>query len=220
MKRNPIPLTILSLLLLTGMMNHVQAEPSNALKETLETLPKDTILKATFTQKRHLKDIPHALESSGEILLWAGKGLIWRTKTPFPNAILMTKKGLYQLDNEKKSCLVKEGKMGSDGAILDILSQILNGSFSDLEGFTVEERKPKKSSTWSIILLPPPAIQKVINSLVIDGSDTKNNHTIKQITIHRPNGDRDEISLNQPKIYSPAEKTQTLTPQEESWLND
>ncbi len=223
MIHNRISLSILALLLITGTMAHAKTQPNNqqenALQQTLQSLAEGSVLKSKFTQNRHLRDIPHALASSGEIILWAGKGLIWRTKSPFPNSILMTQNGLFQLDNNKKTSLVKEGKMGSDGAILDILSKVLKGSFSDLEGFTTEDMTCP-ASQWSVRLVPPPAIKKVITSLVIDGKTEGQHRYIKHITIHRPNGDRDEISLEKPQIYGRENCTQALTYLEHELLNN
>jgi hypothetical protein len=192
------------------------------LQQTINALPEGCILKSTFIQKRHLKDIPHALTSSGEIILWSGKGLIWRTTTPFPSAVLMTKKGLYQLDQNKKTSLTKQQKSANEGVLFDILSKVLNGSFDDLAGFKVHglKLKPGKGAPWCVDLTPPAAVQKVITSLEITGHGIGKDRYISGITIKRPNGDHDEITLEKPQIYSKQDQGKALTSQEMNWLND
>lgn len=221
---NKITSTIAFLLLFTGTLCPLQAHNSqdNILQETFNGIPEGGVLKTRFTQKRHLKDIPLPLTSSGEITLWAGKGLLWKTQTPFPTTLLMTQKGLYHVQDSTKTSLLKGGKMGKEGAVFDILSKILRGDFSQITGFTAStlSELKTKTATWGVRLLPPAVMEKLIAQIHIEGTQNNNKRFISHITIQRANGDRDEIILNTPHLFAPQEIKNALTAQEQDILND
>src|SRR5262249_20753147 len=122
---------ILFLLILLGLNLEAQILPDRT-----SALPAGSVLEANFIQHRHLTGIPKSIESKGHMVLWDGKGLIWSTSSPFPNTILITKKGLYQLENQSKIPMLKAG---SENAIFDVMAGIFNiKDVKDLKGFTLE----------------------------------------------------------------------------------
>ena len=60
----------------------------------LSPLKEGEALKADFSQFRSLSTLPKPMTSTGQLVLWQGKGILWETKTPFPNMILINKNGL------------------------------------------------------------------------------------------------------------------------------
>src|ERR1700722_1674722 len=68
----------------------------------IKMIPVGHVLKVSFIQKRYLIDIPKPIISNGNLLLWSGEGLIWKTENPFPVVTLITTKGLYQLEEGQK----------------------------------------------------------------------------------------------------------------------
>lgn len=179
----------LCFLILLGITLKAQAIP-----DSHAALPAGSILEANFTQYRHLNSIPKPITSQGHLILWDGKGLVWSTYSPFPNSILITKKGLYQLQGDTKTAMVKAG---GDNAMLDIMTGIFNlkdqGQF---KGFAIENLLSKEGK-WRIRLIPQYGqVQNFISSIVVEG-DTHITH----ITISRPNGDHDEIDIKDHAIH-------------------
>jgi hypothetical protein len=156
--------------------------------EMPQPLPAGSVLEAHFTQERYLSGIPKPLTSTGQIALWEGQGLLWTTQSPFPHALLITQKGVYQLENNTKSPIAKAG---GNKALFDVLAGIFNiTTETAVQGFTVEKLTPQ-DSLWRIRLIPQhPQVQNFIQSIQIEG-DTY----IRHITLLRPTGDRDEITL-------------------------
>lgn len=173
----------LYLLMICGMTFKAQAIPNSK-----AAFPAGSILEANFTQYRHLNRIPKPITSQGHLILWDGKGLVWSTHSPFPNSILITKKGLYQLQGDTKTAMVKAG---SDSAMLDVMTGIFNlKDQGQVKGFTIENLLPKEGK-WRIRLIPQYGqIKNFISSIDVEG-DTHITH----ITISRPNGDHDEIDI-------------------------
>ncbi len=185
-----------------GLMRDISALPS------LKTLPADHVLKATFTQQRHLRDIPKPIQSKGELLLWSGKGLLWKTHSPFPSTILLTKKGLFQRENDKRVPLIKTEQGGEEGALFEMLSKILSGSFTELNGFTMEAL-PSSHGKWKMRLTPTqPALEEFIASIEVEGDAF-----ISHLVIHRTSEDQDDILIHNQTVIeshalSPTEKTE------------
>ncbi len=151
-------------------------------------LPSGSVLTTHFTQERHLNGIPKPIKSTGEMILWDGKGLVWTTTSPFPNSILICKKGLYNIENKIKNLMVKAG---GNSAMFDVMADIFNiKSDKEINGFNIENL-PSSSDNWQIRLTPQhEQARNFIKSITICG-----NVQITHITILRPNSDRDEIEI-------------------------
>jgi hypothetical protein len=184
-------------------------------KQLIFTLPANNLLKAKFSQHRYLKDIPKPIISKGDLILWNGKGLIWQTTKPFPGTLLITKKGIYQVEGNLKKPLIQNQVMAQQAALFDMLSKILNGSFAEVQGFKSEPLPSTTHGEWGFKLTPPEVIQQVISSIVIQG--TKH---ISRITIHRPNGDKDDITIDQHTLYDTQSIDQAISGQLKALFND
>jgi hypothetical protein len=175
---------VVCFLILCGVFVESYAMPVKAV-----TLPAGCVLEAKFIQQRHLKGIPKAIESKGNMVLWDGKGVAWSTTSPFPNTIVITKNGLYQWENKIKTSLVKAS---GNNAMFDVMAGIFNMKEDrDVKGFTIEDL-PASDSNWRMRLTPQYSqVQNFIKSITLEG-----NAHVTQITISRPNGDRDEIEIS------------------------
>lgn len=165
------------------------------------------VLTADFTQYRHLKGIQKPLKSEGSMVLWVGKGLIWKTNSPFPNALLITKAGMYQLEKTSKKAVVKAG---GDSAMFDAMAGIFNFSQDqEIVGFDIKE-STTLNAQWMVNLHPnQPQVQNFIQAISVSGKEH-----ISQIKIVRPNGDYDDIQIRNHKV------TDTLTPEMSAQFND
>ncbi len=174
---------IVYVLIFLGLNLEVQAMPSQA-----AALPPGGLLTANFVQYRHLNGIPKPIKSEGHMILWDGKGLLWSIAAPFPHAILITKTGLYQVENKIKTTLVKAG----DNSMFDVMAGIFNMQEGrEIKGFTIEDVSASHNP-WKIRLTPQHArVKSFIKSITVEG-----HAHITHITISRPSGDRDEIDVS------------------------
>lgn len=152
-------------------------------------MPQDSVLKAHFTQYRYLRDIPKPIKSEGQLVLWEGKGLLWSTHSPFPNSIIITKQGIYQLQNNTIAPMVKNG---GNTVLFEVMVHLFKiNQEGQVKGFTTEKLQPKNSE-WRIRLIPQhDQVRYVIQSITVEG----NTH-ITHISIARPYGDHDEIDVD------------------------
>lgn len=179
---------------------------------SLKNIPPGQSLKVLFTQHRYLADLPNPILSKGELLLWNGKGVIWRTQEPFPSTILITKKGLFQVENENRNSMIQEGQ---EWVLLEMLSKLISGSFSEIKGFSTVSLPPLKGK-WRIRLSPTNAhLQNVLSSLDIEGGEY-----VSHVTIHRPNGDKDDIFLQNHLVFGERDTHKIFSPNELILFNE
>jgi len=173
----------LCLWLLSTAFTEARAMPSKS-----SALPPGSVLEADFTQYRHLNGIHKPIKSEGHMILWDGKGLAWTTISPFPNAILITTKGLYQLQNRVKTPMVKGG---GDRAMFDVMAGIFNVTDAQqIKGFVIQHLPPGNYQ-WRLRLHPQhEQVRNLISSITLEGD-----LQIRHITIYRSNGDHDEIDI-------------------------
>ncbi len=184
----------------------VKASP----QETLKKVPENNALVTSFTQTRHLKSIPTPLISTGTLKLRPQKGLIWTTVHPFPNTFLISKAGLYQIEDGKPQALEKASQ---NNVIFKTLSAILAGDFlKGLEGFDVT-LLPENNSRWHVKLTPQnPQLKSFIKALSIQGHEQ-----VQKVTIYRANGDYDDIVFTKHKIVS---LKRAFSTRQLGWFND
>jgi|GEM_PF-2411166 hypothetical protein len=152
------------------------------------------VLNANFVQTRYFVGLPKPIISMGSIEIWGNKGLVWQTKQPFPSSIIISESGIYQKDTNNDQFFNKITPIASGAGIFKAVSNILNGSFTanNAQDFDVEILPVSTIDKWHVKLTPNRApINKIINAI-----DVVVDKYIKQITIYRPNGDYDVISLD------------------------
>jgi hypothetical protein len=176
------------LILMTCLISLVSAHES--LDQITQSIAQDGIIKAHFQQQKSMAGLPKPLLSSGELILWQGKGILWSTQIPFPNRILLSKAGIFRMDGPKKHPLMKG--QSQDQFVLNLLSKVLSGSFSQIHEFNVDVLSAKGAKTWKIKLTASGGIAKFLTSITIEGE-----RFINHITIQRANGDQDQICLTQ-----------------------
>ncbi len=162
-------------------------------------------LNANFVQARHFVGLPKPIISKGTIEIWGDKGLIWHTKRPFPSIIIISENGIYQKDITNDQPFNKITPIASGAGIFKAVSNILKGSFTTnkAQDFDVEILPVSTTDKWYVKLTPNRApINKIINAIDVIGDQY-----IKQITIYRPNGDYDVISLDSHIISAVKNKT-------------
>ncbi len=193
---------IICLLIICGL--HLEAQQSSV---KMTSLPAGSVLEANFIQYRNLTGVPKPIKSEGHMILWEGKGLIWATSSPFPNTLLITKKGLYQQENRTKTPIVKAG---GENAMFDVMAGIFKMDYEIQDkGFTIEEL-PSNNNNWQIRLIPQYSqVQNFIKSILVEG----NTH-ITRITIFRPNGDYDQIDIKDHLIKK------NIMPEIRNWLDE
>lgn len=166
---------------------------TQSLENISKTVLKDDIIIAKFTQEKTISGLAKPLKSTGELILWGDKGVLWTVHTPFPSTLFLSKNGIFQVEGTQKTKLITGNQQNN--LMLNILPKILSGNFSAITEFDVKLLSPAGATKWKVQLIPGASIAKVIDSLTIAGETF-----INQITIQRANGDKDVISLHNQSV--------------------
>lgn len=192
----------------------VELPAAATLAQQTAVIPANGLLTANFTQQRHLTGIAKTLTSTGRIILWNGKGLIWDTKTPFANTLLVTAKGLYQIEDGKKTALITG--QNNDQAMFNTIAKVLSGNIAaGVPGFEAVSLPTSASNTQTKLVPTVAEIKTMIAAIIIEGSEK-----ISHVTIQRPNGDEDDIAFHNQRIFDAASTNSVITAQERAWFND
>lgn len=203
-KMNQIVMVLLAL----GVFFFSNADASPSLKN----IPEGHVLKVQFTQQRNLKDLPKPIQSNGDLTLWNGKGLLWRITEPFLTMTLITKEGIYQIEDGQK---IPMAQVGQEESIFEMLSKLIHGSISEVKGFSISSL-PSPHGKWRMRLSPlSTSLQGFLSFIEIEGGEY-----ISQIIIHRANGDKDEISLKSHRVIDVKDVNHVLSVDEKRLLND
>ena len=144
------------------------------------------VLSSDFIQTKTVKGIPVPLTSTGTLVVDASHGIVWQTKTPFPTTLLLSQKGIFQVDKGQKKNLSK----GKDKGIMAILSKVLQGQFKKITEFKVGVKDGSTADQWNLNLTALGGIAKIIKTIDIQGD-----RYVRQIIVYRVNGDKDQIVL-------------------------
>ena len=150
------------------------------------------VLRGNFQQDRRLVGFAKPLKSEGTFALLPGKGLIWQTRSPFPNTVVVSPEGLLVQSDGKEAMHMSTAQMPGLGRLYDVLSGAVSGDLRALEkAFTV--RRTDTPDGWQLVLTPLKANDLAgsqITSLTVTGR-----RFVDAIKIDKDGGDVDFITF-------------------------
>ena len=158
------------------------------------------ILRGRFEQERHLKGFDAPLKSSGTFVLVPGRGLIWRTETPFAVSTVMSPAGMMQEVRGKETMRLAAAKLPFMSKLYAMLGGALTGDWSALSSTFNIVRKPQAEG-WSLQLVPLKADDP---NMPIKSIQARGNKLIEEIEVTKPDGDRDRLLFRDQKIETTA----------------
>lgn len=157
-----------------------------------------SVLEADFAQHRYIDKIPFPVESKGHLILWEGHGLVWSTSEPFPDTLLMTRNGLYRIEEGRKTLDVKTG----GDAMFGIMTALFDGRDKrKIEGFDARPLADNEGKRRISLTPLHPQILNFIRAIIVEG-----NTYVSRVTLIRPNGDRDEIEITGHSVKNEASR--------------
>jgi hypothetical protein len=173
-------------------------------------LTKGQVLRGRFEQIRELKGFDAPLKSNGNFVVAPGRGLIWRTQTPFAVATIMSSSGLLQEVNGQEAMRVPANKLPFVTKLYEMLGGALAGDLKALSNVFEITRKDDAKG-WRLILVPlkPDDINMPMKSITVRG-----HRFVEEVLMAKTNGDVERLVLNDQKL------TTTDLPADEAALLD
>jgi outer membrane lipoprotein-sorting protein len=148
--------------------------------------------KGTFIQKKTLKGLKRPFHSEGQFVYVPKKGLLWRTLSPIHSFKLLTKEGVYRLDQYLQ--LKKEAAFNND-----LFLTLFSADEKKLTTFfTVKKQNTSKQNKSSCLELTPKTntMQTLFKKIHLCFIRVKNAFTVPtQISLIEAKGNHTHIQL-------------------------
>jgi len=183
---------LLSALLLAGAALASAAAPNPSPVTKIEAmLAKPKLLCGRFEQSKQLTGMKKALLSNGRFCVAAGKGVLWRTLTPFPNTLRLTRDEIVHFQGERVTTRLDAKTEPVVKMINSVLFSLLSGDLGQLDKL-FEVDGAVDGASWQVALKArEPALAKAVGAIRLDGGTY-----VKHIEINEASGDRTAIAFS------------------------
>lgn len=162
------------------------------------TLAAGETLRGRFEQERHLRGFERPLRSGGDFILVPGRGLIWRTETPFPTVTAITPSGLVQQVEGREVVNLPAAKVPFLTRLYDMFGASLAGDWSSLQN-QFDLARSGSDNDWTIKLLPR-ASGAGATPLPIRSVELRGSAFLDSARIDKPDGDWDRLIFSNQRI--------------------
>lgn len=159
---------------------------SPALAADPAVLKDGDVLRGRFVQERHLQGFAQPVRSQGVFVIAPGRGLIWRTESPFAVTTVVTPAGLAQSVNGTETNRLAAARLPFLSKLYAMMAGALSGDWRALDGIFVVTRQPGRVS-----LAPKGADDPVAQQ--ITGISARLDRFVEEVEITKPAGDRDRL---------------------------
>jgi hypothetical protein len=161
------------------------AQANNQIAGIQAMLAKPKQLCGSFEQTKHLSGLKKPLIARGRFCVVADKGVLWRTLTPFPSTLRLTRNEIVQFQGERVAMRLDAKQEPTVRVINGVLFSLLSGDLAQLEQLFEVDAKLDGNS-WRVALKGrEAALAKVLGAISLEGSAF-----VKQIHIVEASGDK------------------------------
>lgn len=165
------------------------------------------VVRGEFEQKKIIEALGRPLISKGDFVFVRDRGVVWRTHTPFPQTLRLTRTSITQEQGGQVLFKLSADRDPAIRAMSEILLPLFSANFSQLEKHFHTSGEVKGKS-WRVVLDPIPTVPlQVFRQIRLEGTST-----IQRVELMDGNGDRTEIR------FSRVQTGDALTPEEERLL--
>lgn len=191
-------LTLIALLFVTSV--HAQA-PSLA-NDILGSLAKHPQVRAEFSQSRENPALAEPQVSKGDLLFVIGHGMVWHTRDPFEDTLVLTSGDTRRLNAQGKLERVRDGNRGVS-QVSGMLQSLLAGKSDDAaRQFTITA--DGSIDHWTLTFVP----RQARVARVLAGITLKGDAFLESIEVNLASGERTLIT------FTNTRDADTLTPVE------
>ncbi|MDQ7996024.1 MAG: outer membrane lipoprotein carrier protein LolA [Luteibacter sp.] len=178
-------LTLIALLFVTSV--HAQA-PSLA-NEILGSLAKHPQVRAEFSQSRENPALAEPQVSKGDLLFVIGHGMVWHTRDPFEDTLVLTSGDTRRLNAQGKLERVRDGNRGVS-QVSGMLQSLLAGKSEEAaRQFTITA--DGSIDRWTLTFVP----RQARVARVLAGITLKGDAFLESIEVNLASGERTLITF-------------------------
>lgn len=165
------------------------AQAPTLVDDILAHLAQHTQVRADFTQSRENPALAEPQVSHGELLFVVGQGMLWHTRDPFDDTLVLTAGDTSRLDAQGKLQRVRDGNRGVSQVSAMLQSLLAGKSDEAMRQFSVTaEGTPER---WTLHFVP----RQSRMSRVLAGITLKGDTFLESIEVNLANGERTLITF-------------------------
>jgi hypothetical protein len=152
------------------------------------------LLHGEFRQSRTMAGFRHPLSSSGDFVLVRGRGVLWRTRKPFPASLVVTGEHIDSIaaDGRRSQRIDTRGEPVMR-AVVDLLTATLAADVTALRSHFSVETELVGAIGWRLSLLANEALlSRQIGRIGVAGE-----RFVREVILEERNGDRTELIFSQ-----------------------
>lgn len=198
---------LLSFFALLCLALPASAQTPPLLNDVMTHLSTHQQVRADFTQSRENPDLAQPQVSKGDLLFVIGHGMVWHTREPFDDTLVLTSGGARRVNAKGELERVRDGNRGIS-QVSGMLQGLLAGKSDEaLRQFNVSAEGTVDA--WSLRFTPRQArVAKVLAGITLKGDAF-----LEGIEVDLASGERTVIT------FSHTRDAGTLTPQESKVLD-
>jgi len=181
---------VLALVLwVSGAITAVKADDS--LSAISQLLARNSIICADFIQSKSLRALNRPLLSKGRVIFFAGKGILWQVREPFPTRLLVKQNALVKWNDAGEPQRLGFEQSPIFGTFARVFMAVFTGEIDPLRkdfGIETDIRK----SIWRLTLTPR---DKDFSEIITRVSAT-GGRFVDELRIEEKRGDRTVIEFN------------------------
>ncbi|MFC4160465.1 LolA family protein [Chitinimonas lacunae] len=187
---------VLGLWLLLAGFAVSAADLATSVKGRLADAP---LLRGQFDQQKTVRGFKKPLASSGDFLLWRGRGVLWHTRQPFELSMTLTPDALSARQGEAAYRL-DAGQEPGLRAVNELLFALLSGDMAALQRRFRVEGELVGNSGWKLLLTPLDAqLARLLRRVELEGD-----RYVRRVRLEESNGDASLIRFEQLAEAPPA----------------
>lgn len=184
----PLSTLLLATALCAAASSGIAADMAAEVQARLAT---SAVVRGTFEQRKTVSGFSKPLVSSGDFLVWRGRGVIWQTRKPFGSELVVTRDRLVARTAESTYQLDAGTEPGLR-ATNQVLFAVLAGDIAALTRHFRVSGELAGNDGWRVILVPTDAgLARFLKRVELDGD-----RYVRRVRIDEANGDRSEIRFD------------------------
>lgn len=137
-----------------------------------QRLAQPALLRGQFVQDKQVQGFDQPLHSSGDFVVARGKGVLWRTRQPFPNLLAISRERIRSFDaNGKLQGEMDAKKQPALRMIDEIMFALMAGDVDALSARFKLDARAQGSEGWSLTLVPSAkAVARALDHVELQGA--------------------------------------------------
>lgn len=166
------------------------------LDEIQQRFAQQPVVRAQFSQERHIKDMPQALRSSGELMIARDKGLWWQQQKPFPLTLVLDDSRMVQVINGQPPQIITAASNPQMFQFNHLLRALFQADRRVLEQNFSLKFSDQGQGKWQLVLVPRTSpLDKLFNTITLQGQQY-----LDHIALNDRQGDRTDITFSNQRL--------------------